>query len=132
MQDGSHSFRARSISLGADGKWSEYRHIYISQKVFLSPGEAILILVLGLLGAVLAIFGYLCVVRGYIARNRSAANPADQIGVELIDFNVDLHTVDAQPNDTEVEIPIPFVFTISEEEDVVEHFQDADDVNLIT
>lgn len=124
-----HSFRARSISLGADGEWSEYRHIDISQKIVLTAGQAILILLLGLLCAVLAIFGYLCIVRVYIARKRSAAHPADHPDLELIDFNADPNA--AQLTDDQVEVPRPFVFSISQDIDDVELLEDADDINLI-
>lgn len=129
LQDGSHSIRARSISLGADGQWSKYRHIDIMKKSFLSPGEAILILVLGLLGALLATFVYVCVLRGYIARNRSAIHQAQQL--ELTDLNADPHAVVSDTADAQVEVPRPFIFSISQELDEVEYFQDADDVKLI-
>lgn len=131
MQDGQHSIRARSISLGADGVWSKYRRVDISQKAFLSPGEAILIFVLGLLGAVLAIFGYVCLLRGYIARKRSALRTADQLGLELINLNADPLAVGSQTADAQVELRVPFVYSIFQEPDDVEHFLDADDVNLI-
>lgn len=123
--------RARSISLGADGKWSEYRHIEINQKVTLGAGEAILILVLGLLGVVIAIFGYFCLLRGYIARNRSVTRPADQPGLELNDFIAEPNDVVDQPADAQVELPRPFVLSSSQEQDDVDDLQDEDDVNLI-
>lgn len=117
MQDGRHSIRARSISLGADGKWSNYSHIDIKQKVFLNSGEVILILVLGLLGAaVFLVFAYFCVLKSYIARKKSEIHSADQPGFELINFNADPHA--------QVE---PIVFRILEEPDVI----NEDDANLL-
>lgn len=131
MLDGLHSIRARSISLGADGKWSQYRHIKISQKVYLSPGEAILILVLGILGAVIAIFVYFCVLKGNIVRNIYAIQPADQPAMELIDFNAEPHITVTQPPDIHVDRPVPFICSISEELEDAEDSHYEDDINLL-